>query len=130
MKKVFSWSIKILSSLDGKGLRILVGVAPFDICQNDINNHEHGWYFDCAHSMLYSGPPHDYKYEKYSSRKKVGDFIQDGSIIGVVMDTQKGNLSFALNGEKLGIAYRKIPLDKPLVPCVLELPGCSVELIF
>ena len=35
------------------------------------------------------------------------------------MDTAKGGLSFALNGVDLGAAYGGIPLDKPLVPCVL-----------
>ena len=39
--------------------------------------------------------------------------------VGVVMDTVKGELSFALNGVNLGVAYKGIPLNKPLVPCVL-----------
>ena len=45
------------------------------------------------------------------------------------MDTAKGKLSFALNGVNLGVAYGGIPLDKPLVPCVLLFyKGDSVEL--
>ena len=39
--------------------------------------------------------------------------------MGVVMDTAKGELSFVLSGVSLGVAYEGIPLDKPLVPCVL-----------
>ena len=47
------------------------------------------------------------------------------------MDTAKGELSFVLNGVNLGVAYEEIPLDKPLVPCVvLEEQGDSVELKF
>ena len=46
------------------------------------------------------------------------------------MDTTKGELSFVVNGVNLDVAYEGIPLDKPLVPCViLWLPGDSVELI-
>ena len=44
------------------------------------------------------------------------------------MDTAKGELSFVLNGVNLGVAYEGIPLDKPLVPCViLGWDGDSVE---
>ena len=50
--------------------------------------------------------------------------------MGVVMDTAKGELSFVVNGVNLGVAYKGIPLDKPLVPCVLlYYQGDSVELI-
>ncbi len=53
-----------------------------------------------------------------------------GDSVGVVMDTAKGELSFVLNGVNLGVAYEGIPLDKPLVPCVLHrYKGDSVELI-
>ena len=46
------------------------------------------------------------------------------------MDTAKGELSFIVNGVNLGIAFDGIPLDKPLVPCVLlYCQGDSVELI-
>ena len=45
------------------------------------------------------------------------------------MDTTKGELSFVVNGVNLGVAYDGIPLDKPLVPCViLYNKGDSVEL--
>ena len=46
------------------------------------------------------------------------------------MDTTKGELSFVLDGVNYGVAYEGIPLDKPLVPCVLlEEQGDSVELV-
>ena len=45
------------------------------------------------------------------------------------MDTAKGELSFVVNRVNLGVAYEGIPLDKPLVPCViLYYGGDSVEL--
>ena len=46
------------------------------------------------------------------------------------MDTAKGELSFVVDGVNRGVAYGGIPLDKPLVPCVLLCnKGDSVELI-
>ena len=38
------------------------------------------------------------------------------------MDTTKGELSFSLKGVNLGVGYEGIPLDKPLVLCVVL--GC------
>ena len=50
--------------------------------------------------------------------------------MGIVMDTKRGDLSFALGGVNLGVAYKGIPLDKPLVPCViLRKSSDSVELV-
>ena len=46
------------------------------------------------------------------------------------MDTTKGELSFVIKGVNLGVAFDGIPLDKPLVPCViLYNENDSVELI-
>ena len=46
------------------------------------------------------------------------------------MDTTNGELSFVVNGVNLGVAFNGVPLDKPLVPCVLlSWEGDSVELI-
>ena len=45
------------------------------------------------------------------------------------MDTTKGKLSFVVDGVNHGVAFDGIPLDKPLVPCVvLGCQGDSVEL--
>ena len=68
--------------------------------------------------------------EKYGPRKGGGGYVHTGSSVGVVMDTAKGELSFAVNGVNLGVAFDGIPLDKPLVPCVLlGWEGDSVEFI-
>ena len=45
------------------------------------------------------------------------------------MDTTNGELSFVVDGVNLGVAFEGIPLDKPLVPCVIfGFQGDSVEL--
>ena len=116
---VTSWNVGILKSRDGNG--IFIGVAPFDIDQNNDGNYDRcGWYFSCYNSVLISGPPHDYRGDKeYGPRLGDGNYVHTGSSIGVVMDTTKGELSFVLNDTNAGVAYAGIPLDKPLVPCVL-----------
>ena len=79
---------------------------------------------------LWSGPPHNYRDKEYGSRKEPNMYVRTGDSVGVVMDTTKGELSFVLNDVNLGVAYEEIPLDKPLVPCVLlRYKGDSVELI-
>ena len=130
---VLSWSIRILNTRGDNGNGVYVGVAPFYINQNRHDNYDNcGWYFSCYHSALQSGSPHNYKYpgKEYGPRKENGKYVHNGDYVGVVMDTAKGDLSFVLNGVNLGVAFERIPLDDPLVPCViLEQPGVSVELV-
>ena len=129
--KVALWSVKILNSNDDNGYGVYVGVAPFDIDQNDGDNHSKcGWYFDCYDSTLHSGRPHKYSGKEYVQLVEEGEFVHTGDSVDVVMDTTNGELSFALNRVNLGIAYEEVPLDKPLVPCViLGKQGDSVELV-
>ena len=126
-----SWSIKILKSWLNDGISTYIGVAPSDIDQNECFSYEKcGWYFSCYESALCSGPPHGYVGKMYGPRKKDGEYVHTGDSVGVVMDTAKGELSFAVDGVNLGVAFDGIPLDKPLVPCVfLICEGNSVELI-
>lgn len=125
--KTVRWSIRLLKSRDN-GRGISVGVAPFDILLNVANNgNSCGWYFNPSTSTLRSGPPHHFNEKKYSTAynpKKKGD-------IEVTMNTLTGDLSFSAPGKSvLNIAYKAIPLDKPLVPCVLiYYKGDSIELV-
>ena len=112
----------MLKSRNNNGSGIIVGVAPSGIDQNEDENTEKcGWYFHCYESTLYSGPPHNYKYpgKEDGPRKEDGEYVHTGDSVGVVMDTAKGELSFALDGVNHGVAFEGIPLGKPLVPCVL-----------
>ncbi len=132
LNRVISWNIKVLKSWHENGNSIWVGVAPSDInLKLDFENYKKsGWHLSCFESTLYSGLPHKYKGKKYGPRKEEGKYVSTGSKVGVVMDTAKGELSFILDGVNLGIAYERIPLDKPLVPCViLGWKDDSVELV-
>lgn len=129
--KETGWGIKVLGSRAGGELFVFVGVAPFDVNQSSFNLYVCGWYLDCGRSALVSGPPHRYRNKEYGPRKKgSGEYVRLGDTVGVVMDTARGELSYALEGVNLGVAYSGIPLDKPLVPCViLGYEGCSIEFI-
>ena len=129
--KTVSWNIKILKSKKKDGNLIYVGVAPSDINQNDDGNFRKcGWYISCFRSKLWSGPPHRFKGTKYGPEGKEGKYVREGDSVGVIMDTAKGELSFALNGANLGVAFTGIPINKSLVPCVLlEKEGDCVEII-
>lgn len=128
--KATTWNVKVLNSQNNNGANIYIGVAPSDIDQNDSSNHSRcGWYFHCYDSALCSGPPHNYRGKAYGPRKKFEECAHKGNIVSVTMDTENGELSFALNGMNLGVAYEGVPLDKPLVPCALLFnKGDTVEL--
>ena len=128
--KVTSWSIRIQKSVCNDGNGIFIGVSSYYIGKNEDENHQESrWYFDCYNSTLYPGPPHNNYRKKYGPRKRDGQYVHTGDSVSVVMDTTKGDLSFALNGVNIGVAFEGVPLDKPLVPCVLlKNEGDSVEL--
>ena len=131
LNRVTSWTIKKIKSVNNYGSSTYIGVAPSDINQTKTSNYfECGWHFSCIHTTLWSGPPHDYKNKDYGPKKGHGGYSVEGGSVGVVMDTTRGELSFVLDGVNRGIAYENIPLDKPLVPCILQLKeNESFELI-
>lgn len=128
---LISWDVNILQSRNN-GNGIFVGIAPFDIDQNDSNNYKkYGWYINCCDLTLISGPPHKYIDKPYMPKKlfKKAVTITTGDSIGVLMDTTKYELSFIIKNNNYGVAYENIPCDKPLIPCVvLQWDKDSVEL--
>lgn len=129
--RVCSWNIRIRKSRDSSRYSTFVGIAPASIDQSGsyVYNNS-GWHFYFDSSGLYSGPPHNYRNKTYGPKKEKGsEKAAIGDTVGVVMDTEKGDLSFVLAGTSYGTAFAGIPLDEPLVPCViLWYEGDSVEL--
>ena len=121
----------MLNSKNNDWHKVYIGIAPSDIDLNEGYNYKRcGWHFNFYWSALWSGPSHSYEGKKYGPKKWDKISVHTGDIVGVVMDTAKGELSFAMNGVNLGVAFDGIPLDKPLVPCVLlRYKYDSVELI-
>ena len=117
---VSSWLIEVDKPSGSIRKRFLIGVAPFDVNQNEVgpDYYKSGWYYDCLNGTLKSGPPHNYG-PLYEPRKKFEKYDSEKWEFGVVMDTAKGELSFIMDEMDCGVAYRGIPLDRPLVPCVI-----------
>ena len=81
-------------------------------------------------TALWSGPPHNYNYpsKEYGPMKENGKCIQCGSCGGQYKRVNSHLL--CISYMNLGDAFEGIPLDKPLLPCVvLVYEGDSVELI-
>ena len=121
LNAVTKWAVKVLKSLNNDGKGITVGVS-----QSGMMGSRSRWVFDCYLSEVTPGNPG----HEYGPRKKEGQYLHTGDSVGVVVDTTKGELSFEVNGVSLGVAFKEIPLDKPLVPFVeLDSEGDSLELI-
>ena len=119
-----SWGVKLCATghkslADG----VYVGIAPYDIDQNEDNNEKKcGWYIRCFDMTLFSGPPHCYKEKRYSKGTGRGPHLEVGDEIKVFFDAsagRPGTLSFKYKETLDRAAYEKIPIDKPLVPVVL-----------
>ena len=117
---VLFWSVRVLKSRGGDGNGILVGVAPAAIDQNVGNNSEvSGWYYDCYTSGLCSESSPGARRRGYGPCLGDGKHVGNEGTVGVVADTVQGALSFTVNGVDYGTAFVGVPLDRPLVPCVL-----------
>lgn len=117
---VIKWRIKYING-ESNGCCGGVGVAPISIDQSeDRNAFKCGWYYNPFASVLRSGPPHKYSDEEYGPyTNERGSTIDTGDEIGVIMDMENGTLSFVIKGVDYGVAFKDIPLDEPLVPCVI-----------
>ena len=124
--------VRLLESFGHNGGGMSVGVARPDIPEHGESLHQsHGWSLNTAGFLTYSGAPQYLRGKEYGPRKEDGCYVRDGDVIGLVMDMVKGELSFIVNGENLGVAFSGIPTDEPLIPCVICLEGfkCSVDFI-
>lgn len=147
------WSIRVVNSRHNNGLCFFVGVAPDGILKRRRNDgydtlFECGWYMCLSNFELFSGPPHNYRWKAYGTsgppssddrdieyvkRRKLkswsSGFLRNGKTVGVSMNTVSGSLSF-VHDRYLGVAYSRIPLDRPLFPVViLGLCNDSVEFV-
>ena len=130
---VVTWGVRVLKSCGGTGggaLGIHVGVAPADVDQCAENFLERGWFLDCHSGTLWAGPPHSTRDRPYGPRKGKGKYVREGDVVGVAVDMGAGTLSFSIGGVCHGAAFAGIPVDVPLVPCVLlGTKGDTVELV-
>lgn len=129
MRSTVWWKISCTGIFDKGGEEFFVGVAPAEIDQRATRNqHSCGWYLCWGSGSLYSGPPHNYNNKSYCESRRV----TKASVVGLIMNTNggSGTLSFMFDDLDNGVAYNGIPLDKPIVPCVLlHYAGDSIEIV-
>ena len=131
-KNTMEWRVKIGKTLHHDG-SIMVGVAVKGTSLNDgtyVPYKDGVYLLNLYESLLYSGAPFNYKGVKYGQRKEAGHYATDGDFVGITLDMESGSLSFSVNGENMGVAFEGIPVDRPLLPCVVYLySGDSAEIL-
>ena len=131
-KNIMKWVVKICKTTRNNG-SIMVGVATKGTSLNDgvYNPYKDGVFLlNLYKSLLYSGAPFNFKGVEYGPRKEAGCYAKDGDFVGVTFDMESGDLSFSVNGENMGVAFKGIPVDKPLLPCVVYLDsGDAAEIL-
>lgn len=109
MTGVTKWRFEITKYC---GSTACVGVAPADADQSIHNPYEtNGFYICTCDCELHAGPPYDYSHKDYASGK-----VSTGGYIDVIVNMDERTISFNCNGKTGPVAYRNIPVDKPLVP--------------
>lgn len=98
---------------------IVFGVCPSTIDQSQEKNFKQcGWYYSCLSGGLFSGPPHDAFDRSYHSMSR-RSIRFTGREVGVTIDMTTGQISFTLDGENKGTAYKDIPVNQHLCFCVM-----------
>ena len=103
-----SWKIKLLNSTDN--FHYYLGVATSDFNINA--NYSHcGWYLYVYNQRLYTSNENNIANNNFKA-----DIPK--SEIKIVMNMKERTLKFIIDGKDNGIAFKDIPLDKPLYPAI------------
>ena len=133
VKNTMEWRVKIGKTSRNNG-SIMVGVAVKGTSLNDgayVPYKDGVFLLNLYESLLYSGAPFNFKGVAYGQRKESGCYAKDGDFVGITLDMESGDLSFSVNGENMGVAFEGIPVDKPLIPCVVYLySGDAAEILW
>jgi hypothetical protein len=143
-ENIFTFKFKILDLGITNFPTIMVGVAPHKILElpgpteehrdfkSDMHT-RHGWWISCSDLSLWSGPPTNFTDQEYinpAGRTCSQRALALGSIIAVTVDRTKSTISFAIDGEDCGVAYRGV-VEPQLYPVVtLRNPNQSVKLMW
>ena len=103
-----SWTIKLLNSKDN--FHYYLGIATSDFNINE--NYRHcGWYLYVWNQRLYS-QNQDNIANKYFNADVPKNEVK------IVVNMKERTLKFIIDGKDNGIAFKDIPLDKPLYPAI------------
>lgn len=132
-KNTMKWVVKICKTSCNNG-SIMVGVAVKGTSLNDgiyVPYKDGVFLLNLYESLLYSGAPFNFKGVEYGPRKEAGCYAKNGDFVEITLDMESGDLSFSVNGENMGVAFKGIPVDKPLLPCVVYLDsGDAAEILW
>eukprot|EP01087_Luapelamoeba_hula_P019929 TRINITY_DN6688_c0_g1_i1.p2 TRINITY_DN6688_c0_g1~~TRINITY_DN6688_c0_g1_i1.p2 ORF type:complete len:526 (+),score=77.12 TRINITY_DN6688_c0_g1_i1:219-1796(+) len=92
------------------GVEFHVGVTIKGISSNHLDN----FLGASQESWAYEGVG----FKKHVQRVAYGQPFTSGDKIGVHLDTERGKLSFFVNGKKQGIAFDNLPIGVPIFPAV------------
>ena len=103
-----SWKIKLLNSTDN--FHYYLGVATSDFNINE--NYRHcGWYLYIWNQRLYSQ-----NQDNIADKNFQADLPKNE--VKIVMNMKERTLKFIIDGKDNGIAFKDIPLEKPLYPAI------------
>jgi len=96
---VHNFSIKVISRIS----TCMLGVAPSNVSKSSINYNSTGFYMNLADGSLYSGAPYSYQ-----NRQCLGQGVNGGSMIILILDCNKHTLTYNYNGIEF-LAYENLP---------------------
>jgi len=70
------------------------------------------------------------RHSSNASGAQYGKRLKKEGVLGVFLNMDKGQLSFSLNGENMGVAFDNVSLKKgPIYPAValLHCAGCTIK---
>ena len=111
--KISTWKIKLNNfCIKSNTWNVLIGIGP-KILNNEECFYNYCWSFICGSSKLSVKSGGETNYNNHSGKLKEGD------IVTVIVDREKGNLSFAVNDINYGLTNIKINEKEELYPVVL-----------
>lgn len=111
--KKSKWKIKVNKNLDLQNNGVRIGISRANINLESLDNYKEGWFLSSSDSRFHRLGA-GFVFGKYGK----SDPWKEGTVIEVRVDLIKGQLSFIVNGEDLGVACKTIPLDEDLVPFI------------
>eukprot|EP01118_Nematostelium_gracile_P019901 TRINITY_DN9431_c0_g2_i1.p1 TRINITY_DN9431_c0_g2~~TRINITY_DN9431_c0_g2_i1.p1 ORF type:complete len:102 (+),score=28.95 TRINITY_DN9431_c0_g2_i1:92-397(+) len=100
----------------------MIGFAPQSAHLNNRNFDKRGWYLNSYTGNLYSQ-------NGDLGRAYYEEEVEEGHVVQVNHNRQENTISFIINGVDKGVAYKNVPADIPLYPCVEMAETTTVELI-
>ena len=122
--RITRWKIKLNNfNIKSNSWNILVGIGPKNIT-NMPNFYNSCWTFICGNSQLSLKSGTSTQYMNQIQKLNKGDIVE------VIVDREKGDLSFGVNDKIFGSTGVKVPKDMELYPIVLiNDEGQSVEIV-